>query len=169
MGNHAEYESLTQNALKLLYLTTGIQMLFLLLPFLAGGWALQTLTASWGSVLVFASGALLCLVLFLTLPKLRHARYRYLIADDRLEIIEGIFFIKRTLVPIDRVHQIDVARGPLDRFCGVAKVVVTTAGSAAAFRFIEPERAEQIALYLNATIEKKLRAARGPEGTEQDV
>ena len=44
-------------------------------------------------------------------------------------------------------------------------VIVTTAGSAAVFRFLEPEKAEAIALYLNNTVNRKL----SEKGVGKDV
>lgn len=104
--------------------------------------------------------ALVCVALavayIIIVPIVRFKRYRYLIEADRIEIIEGVFFIKRTLVPIDRIHQISVSRGPIDSAFGVAKVSVITAGATATFRFLDEEKADEIALHLNTRIREKL-------------
>ncbi len=92
----------------------------------------------------------------IVVPIVRFKRYRYLIEADRIEIVEGVFFIRRTLVPIDRIHQISVSRGPIDSAFGVAKVSVITAGSTATFRFLDEEKADEIALHLNTRIREKL-------------
>ena len=89
-------------------------------------------------------------------PVIRFKRYRYLIEADRIEIVEGVFFIRRTLVPIDRIHQISVSKGPIDSAFGVAKVSVITAGATATFRFLDEEKADEIALHLNERIREKL-------------
>ena len=104
--------------------------------------------------------ALVCAALAVTyiivVPIVRFKRYRYLIEADRIEIVEGVFFIRRTLVPIDRIHQISVSRGPIDSAFGVAKVSVITAGATATFRFLDEEKADEIALHLNTRIKEKL-------------
>ena len=100
--------------------------------------------------------AILAVAYVIVVPVVRYKRYRYLIEADRIEIIEGVFFIKRTLVPIDRIHQISVSRGPIDSAFGVAKVSVITAGATATFRFLDEEKADEIALHLNARIREKL-------------
>ena len=92
----------------------------------------------------------------IVVPIVRFKRYRYLIEADRIEIVEGVFFIRRTLVPIDRIHQISVSKGPIDSAFGVAKVSVITAGATATFRFLDEEKADEIALHLNARIREKL-------------
>ena len=43
--------------------------------------------------------------------------------------------------------------------------MVTTAGSSAAFRFLEPEAADEIALYINETVLNKIKG----KGAEEDV
>lgn len=108
-----------------------------------------------GLVLTLVCGAL-AVAYIIIVPIVRFKRYRYLIEVDRIEIIEGVFFIKRTLVPIDRIHQISVSRGPIDSAFGVAKVSVITAGATATFRFLDEEKADEIALHLNTRIREKL-------------
>lgn len=108
-----------------------------------------------GIVLALVCAAL-AVAYIIIVPIVRFKRYRYLIEADRIEIIEGVFFIKRTLVPIDRIHQISVSRGPIDSAFGVAKVSVITAGATATFRFLEEEKADEIALHLNTRIREKL-------------
>lgn len=118
-----------------------------------------------GTLALLIPGIVLVLaVLYVLLaPPIRFRRYRYMIAGDRIEIIEGLFFIRRTIVPIDRIYQIDVRKGPLDNAVGVAKVVVTTAGSSAPFRFLEPEAADEIALYINRTVLGKIQEKEGAQ------
>ena len=108
-----------------------------------------------GLVLALVCAAL-AVAYIIIVPIVRYKRYRYLIEADRIEIIEGVFFIKRTLVPIDRIHQISVSRGPIDSAFGVAKVSVITAGATATFRFLDEEKADEIALHLNTRIREKL-------------
>lgn len=108
-----------------------------------------------GLVLALVCAAL-AIAYIIIIPIVRFKRYRYLIETDRIEIVEGVFFIKRTLVPIDRIHQISVSRGPIDSAFGVAKVSVITAGATATFRFLDEEKADEIALHLNTRIKEKL-------------
>ena len=59
-------------------------------------------------------------------------------------------------MPVNRIHQINVARGPLDTSFGVAKVSVITAGSTAVLRFLDEDKAQELALYLNEKVGKKI-------------
>ncbi|MCR4614972.1 MAG: PH domain-containing protein [Clostridiales bacterium] len=148
-----DYKTPSENSLKLMRITAGINAVIfgvvpgivLLIYLSVKGYAL------WG-VAVCGAAVVLALLFFLITPPIRFRRYKYLIADDRVEIIEGLFWIKRTIVPIDRIHQIDVKCGPLDTYVGVEKVTVTTAGSHASFRFLEPQVADDIAMLLNRRV-----------------
>ncbi|MCL2508231.1 MAG: PH domain-containing protein [Oscillospiraceae bacterium] len=166
MTDLTAYQSLSKNALKLMRITSAIKMMILVvIP--AGVFAVYAGLYFSSSVgLIFFSAALLpALLCFIIVPKIRWKRYKYLLSDDRIEVVEGILFTRRTIVPIDRIYQIDVKRGPLDNLTGVAKVAVTTAGSFASFRFLDLEIADGIAMHLNERVLKKINA----KGAEKDV
>lgn len=83
------------------------------------------------------------LILFF-IPNLRYKRYKYIITDDKIEIIEGAIFIEKTIVPIERIHQISVKQGPINRIYGLSKVTVSTAGSNAEINFLNVSEADKI-------------------------
>jgi len=107
-------------------------------------------------VAVMAAGAVVAVLWAAVFPVLRFRRYKYLIDADRIEIIRGVIFVSRTVVPINRIHQINVSRGPIDTAFGVAKVSVITAGSTAVLRFLDEDEAQTIALNLNEIVKNKL-------------
>lgn len=78
-------------------------------------------------------------------PIIRYNRYKYKISEEEVDVIEGLWFIKRTIVPIERLHKITLQRGPIDNIFGLSKVIITTAGGDAVIRFLENEKAEKIA------------------------
>ena len=55
-------------------------------------------------------------------------RYRYSINEECIDIREGYLFVKRNIVPIERLHKLEISKGPIDQIFHVAKVTVTTAG-----------------------------------------
>jgi membrane protein YdbS with pleckstrin-like domain len=60
------------------------------------------------------------------------ARYRswsYEVRDDSLYLERGVFTRVRTVVPFVRIQHVDSARTPTERFVGLARTVVYTAGS----------------------------------------
>lgn len=85
-------------------------------------------------------------------PIIRYRRYRYLIDNEKVEIITGLLFITREIVPIERLHKITIEKGPIDRMFGLGKVIVTTAGGIATIRFLEEIKAEEIAEHLKNKI-----------------
>lgn len=78
-------------------------------------------------------------------PYFRFHRYSYKIDEEFIDIREGYLFVRRDIVPISRLHKMQMMRDPIDTMFGVAKVKVTTAGGDVVIRFLEQERAERIA------------------------
>ena len=74
----------------------------------------------------------------------RQHRYRYKIDEESIDIIEGYIFTERNIVPIERLHKLQISQGPFDKLCNVARVKVTTAGGDVEIRFLENEKAEKI-------------------------
>lgn len=87
-------------------------------------------------------------------PVIRWRRYRYQIDENRIIMQEGIWFLRTEFAPIERVHQIAVLRGPIDRMTGLAKVVATTAGGEIVIRFLELQTAEELAAGLERQIKQ---------------
>lgn len=97
-------------------------------------------------------------------PYFRYHRYRYSINDECIDIQEGYLFVERNIVPIERLHKLQTAKGPLDQIFQVAKVVVTTAGGDVTIRFLEEEKAERIADALRRRINEIVEEQRNAEG-----
>ena len=91
-------------------------------------------------------------------PIVFYKRYRYRIDEDRLEIRRGIMTIRHILVPVERIHQVEVVRGPINRMFGLSDVMVTTAGGTVRIQFLEDAIAETIADSLNESVIKLLKS-----------
>lgn len=87
-------------------------------------------------------------------PFIRFYRYRYIIDETRIVKREGLVFITTEMAPIERVHQISVMRGPIDRLTGLSKVRATTAGGEITIRFLEQSVAEELSIKLETTIKQ---------------
>ena len=90
-------------------------------------------------------------------PEIMYRRYRYRIDDEKADLRQGIVFITHTMVPIERIHQVDVVRGPINRAFGLADVKVTTAGGAVTIEHLEEDVAEDIAGRLNQSVVRMLK------------
>ena len=147
-----KYEKLSKRALGCMYVATffgslfvlaGVVFLFLFLPMVMNGKLANVIS---GVLLVFV------LLNILLSPYFRYHRYRYSINDECIDIQEGYLFVKRHIVPIERLHKLETQRGPIDRIFKVAKVKVTTAGGDVTIRFVDEEMAERIADTLKTRI-----------------
>lgn len=56
-------------------------------------------------------------------------RFRFGIDDDELVIESGLVATNRRAIPFDRIHDVNIERGPLHRIFGLAKVTVETGAS----------------------------------------
>ena len=153
---NTSYRTPSPKAIRLMRITSALSVFFLLICPAALIAFFARYTLLWGSYVLVGVAVLLSFLYVLLAPGIRFRQYKYKIAQDRIEICEGLFFLRRTIVPIDRIYQIDIRTGPLDNAVGVTKVIVTTAGSTAAFRFLEPEAADEIALYINENVLNKI-------------
>lgn len=61
------------------------------------------------------------------LPRLRWERWRYQVSGEEVYLQRGIWFVKRTLIPIARIQHVDTAQGILMRRYGLAAVEISTA------------------------------------------
>lgn len=65
---------------------------------------------------------------FAVLPPIRYARWRYEVTDTEIDLLRGIFFKTRTIVPLVRVQHVESEQGPILRKNGLASINITTAG-----------------------------------------
>lgn len=71
---------------------------------------------------------------------------------DALELRHGVVVARASLVPYQRIQQIDVARGPLERALGLSRLVLRTASatSDAELPGIPAEQADELRRHLLA-------------------
>ena len=74
---------------------------------------------------VLVAAQLLQIILY---PVIQYAQWQYLIAPDRIEIRQGIFFRTHTVIPIARVQYASVTQSALQKPFDLANVQIHTAG-----------------------------------------
>jgi membrane protein YdbS with pleckstrin-like domain len=79
--------------------------------------------------LFFAPIVLAAIVVVLFVPRRRYFARGYAMGADRLRVVRGILFRSDTVVPFGRVQHLDVERGPVERYYGLATLVLHTAGT----------------------------------------
>lgn len=60
-------------------------------------------------------------------PMLRWSRWRYDIHEHEIELMYGVIFITRTIIPMVRVQHVDTMQGPLLRRYHLATITFSTA------------------------------------------
>lgn len=108
----------------------------------------------------FAAMSVLMLIITIAFPKIFYDHYRYFISEDRVDVRRGIFFLRHIVVPIERIHQVEVVAGPVNRMFGLADVHITTAGGIADIQYLEKEEADRIADELNVIVDRIVRGQR---------
>ena len=161
-----KYEKLSKRALGCMYVATALASVIALAVIGTVNWL--WIFPKDMDMLKAVSLALVILTLFdaLASPYFRYHRYRYSINEECIDIKEGYLFVKRNIVPIERLHKLQTLKGPIDQMFKVAKVVVTTAGGDVTIRFLEEEKAEQIAENLRGRINEIVVSQREEDGEE---
>lgn len=143
-----EYEKLNKKAIYCMFFGTlvGIAIFLGIAVAIYFGASSEMPTDTLDIVTKVLIGIIVVAIIYLFVsPIIRYNRYKYKINDEEVDIIEGLWFITRTIVPIERLHKITLQRGPIDNIFGLSKVIITTAGGDAVIRFLENEKAEKIA------------------------
>ncbi|MBS7670559.1 PH domain-containing protein [Croceicoccus gelatinilyticus] len=105
-----------------------IEALLGMVPILIGA-VIAELAADLPTGVVILPALLLTAVVTLPLPKRRYRRKGYSTTMDRLRFVKGWFRKSDTVVPFGRVQHIDVKQGLVERWFGLATLVVHTAGT----------------------------------------
>jgi len=89
-------------------------------------------------------------------PAIEYAQWKYMITNDKVDFVEGIFSTKRTIIPIIRIQQITMEQGIINKRFNLVNVKIHTAGGAHVIPNIEKEKAVEISEYLKDKIKKKV-------------
>ncbi len=149
-----EYKNLDKDARKCMFVGTLMGTLILAAIISIGYYFGREFLGDYIGVvntIVIIIGVLSILNLLIS-PHFRFKRYKYMITDDKIDVVEGYIFIKREIVPIERIHKITLERGPIDNIYGLAKVLLTTAGGVVTIQYLKLEKAEQIAESLKSIV-----------------
>lgn len=103
----------------------------------------------WISVLLIGIELISTYVIIFLLPTLRWRRWRYEVRDEEIELQEGIFIVKRTLIPMIRVQHVDTVQGPILRRYQLASVIVNTAATAHEIPALEESEAEELRHFIS--------------------
>lgn len=110
-------------------------------------------------VLYIIVGIVAIIIVFLMIrPILFYNHYAYIVNSEKVDVRRGIFTITTTMVPIERIHQIEIKKGPINNMFGLSDVYVITAGGVASIQYLKQDVAEEIADELNNVVNKIIRS-----------
>lgn len=101
--------------------------------------------------------AVVALIYIAIAPPIYYRHYRYMVTNEKIDIRRGIIILRRILVPIERIHQVEITRGPINNALGLADIEVTTAGGTVTIEFLDNDEAERIAETLNEFIRSMIK------------
>lgn len=93
---------------------------------LAGEWLIGTPLPFGVPALAVAA---LTVVNVLVVPPLRYRAWGFALRDTDLYLRHGVLFRNTSIVPHARIQHVDTRHGPIDRWLGLAELVVFTAGT----------------------------------------
>ncbi|MCD1622705.1 PH domain-containing protein [Citromicrobium bathyomarinum] len=134
-----------------------VEAVLVALPLLIGALVAEYLTP-FPNFLIAGPVALILLLVVIMLPHRRYAVRGYALSEDRLRVVRGMMFHADTVVPFGRVQHIDVDRGPIERYYGLATLQLYTAGSHGDVISL-PGLAHQDALDMRETIRAHIKRA----------
>ena len=111
------------------------------------------------AVVAGLAAGIVVLVLFIRVvvaPPIWWRIWRYRVTDDQLFLQRGLFVVRRTLIPLIRVQNVDTIQGPIARHFGLSEVVVATAANTTTIPALAAPDAEE----LRDTIAELARLAR---------
>ncbi len=154
-----DYKKLNKKAMSCMYVKSWITSFVMIIILLVGRILLNDIMKSnlhptWYQVVC---GVIYGFVAFFIIyssiaPKIRYNRYQYLLTDEEFAVRKGLVIIKNEIVPIERLHKIEVSSGPIFRAFGLKEIKVTTAGGEIKVDYLDDAVAEEIANSLKTRI-----------------
>jgi uncharacterized membrane protein YdbT with pleckstrin-like domain len=95
------------------------------------GWIICFVVQPWLGVILLLPALALAILPDIVVYIAIHLRYDttwYVMTDRSLRIRRGIWIIRETTITFENVQNVSVSQGPLQRYFGIADVVVETAG-----------------------------------------
>lgn len=121
--------------------------------FASAGWGLALVAlAAVGEILFdlpFRDGiltipmAIAVVAAIVVVPPIRHQAWRFALREEHIYLRHGVLFRTTSIVPYARIQHVDTRHGPLDRWLGLASLVIFTAGTRGAIITIPALPAEE--------------------------
>lgn len=158
-----EYSKLNSNSKKSWFVARLITTIIAAIILYGGQWAINKyLKWQWVSDYSFyinvAIGIFMAFLILNTVlyPIIEYKQWKYIVTEDKVDFTEGIFTLKRTVIPILRIQHITVTQGPINKFFKLGDISIVTAGGSHEIPNIEIEKANDISEYLKSKVKEKV-------------
>ncbi|MBR2674044.1 MAG: PH domain-containing protein [Mogibacterium sp.] len=118
------------------------------------------------ATIAFALFLLAQILSVIILPAIEYKQWEYAIADDRVVIKHGIFFIEKSTIPIIRIQNVTTEQGPIQRLFGLYSVELALASGTFDIVGLNRETAEDISEKLNARLRERIAANEAKDKSE---
>lgn len=152
-----DYKRLNPKSKKSMYIWNLIVLIIVAAAAAVGIWLCASNKVHIAVPVAIGVAAFLIAIYLLAGPLVFYAFYRYQVSEEKVDVRCGIIFKKRTVVPIERIHQVEIKRGPINNALDLANVVIMTAGGTAVIQYLEEEEADKIAEDLNRVVNRIIR------------
>lgn len=85
-------------------------------------------------------------------PIIEYKQWRFAITQECVDIIHGLFWVTRTVIPVNRVQHISISQGVIQKKFNLTNVDIFTASGKHTIEGILKEQAEEIANHLNLLV-----------------
>ncbi|MFA9398037.1 MAG: PH domain-containing protein [Clostridiaceae bacterium] len=87
-------------------------------------------------------------------PFIEYKQWSYKITEERVVYNHGIYYKKKSIIPISRIQHLDISQGPIQKIFKLSSVKIYTAGMAHEIVAISTSKAEEIVDNLNKFVLK---------------
>lgn len=82
-------------------------------------------------------------------PKIRWKHWLYEVREQEIEIQQGLFIVKRTLIPMVRVQHVDTSQGPILKRYHLANISISTAATTHTIPALSIKEADQLRIQIS--------------------
>lgn len=167
-----EYQKLNKNAIKSWIIGRLIGALIVSSMLITGKILLSKILDSYYKINVFYTIGIIILISILLInsfiyPIIEYKQWRYIITHDKIEFTEGIYFVRKVIIPIIRIQHIQLNQGPINKFLNLYNISIFTAGGQHKIPNIDSIKAEEISEYLKELI--KVKVNENAEGYQENI
>ncbi len=87
-------------------------------------------------------------------PKIRWSRWRFDVNEKGVDMYRGIFVLKRTIVPVNRIQHVDTKQGPIYRKFGLSSISISTAATTHEIPALDDETATHLRSMISELVRK---------------